>query len=156
MNLKLGSEKRISKNDIVEESREIIDYGIYFLISEDEVVYIGSSKSSCISRIKRHNKRISNFSSYCILPVDESVYLEEVETRFIYKFLPKLNRNLPFHGTITTIKRISQSCVDGVGRSKLQTILSAKGVEIKKLPRSRTKLVKRKPTILKLSDYIEN
>jgi hypothetical protein len=68
--------------------------GIYFLIAAKEVVYVGQSMN-CARRILEHvvDPR-KNFDSYFVLRCNPSC-LDELERRYVAKFHPILNINIP-------------------------------------------------------------
>lgn len=75
----------------VEKNFKFTIVGIYFLIWENELVYIGKS-NDVYTRIKQHKDKI--FDRYAIIecPIEE---LELWEGIFIHQFKPELNKNLP-------------------------------------------------------------
>jgi len=81
----------LSKEDILNKKikyeREV---GIYFLIKEEEIVYIGQS-ISISSRICSHStSRLKDFDSYYFVNCFREE-LDELETKYIYKFMPRHN-----------------------------------------------------------------
>ncbi|MDA8256318.1 MAG: GIY-YIG nuclease family protein [Betaproteobacteria bacterium] len=61
--------------------------GIYFLMQEGEIVYIGQSRN-VQNRIAQHGDK--RFDSYAVLPCPDAT-LEKNERRLILKFKPKYN-----------------------------------------------------------------
>lgn len=75
----------------VEKNFKFIIVGIYFLIWENEIVYIGKS-NDVYTRIKQHKDKIFDRYSIIECPIEE---LELWEGIFIHEFKPELNKNLP-------------------------------------------------------------
>lgn len=66
--------------------------GVYFLLSEGEIVYIGRS-IDCTRRLLEHIAAPSKaFDSYHIIECDAKA-IDELEARYIRKFRPMLNIN---------------------------------------------------------------
>ena len=61
--------------------------GIYLLINDEEVVYVGQTKSG-LRRIMQHNDKVFNKYSFVETPLDELDYYEDI---YIMKFQPKYN-----------------------------------------------------------------
>jgi len=80
--------------------------GIYFLIINDKIIYVGQSKD-VYKRINAHrDDKIFNKFSY--IKIEES-NLADLEAHFIYHLKPEKNLNLPqnkYYKTITQIKQI--------------------------------------------------
>lgn len=100
----------VSFEEILQNSIPIDDglaCGIYFLISGEEVVYVGQSKYSIQSRIKSHIKD-KTFDRYYIIPcaIDELDYLE---TKFIAEYTPIYNRAIKASDGIIFIKVLEKS-----------------------------------------------
>lgn len=65
--------------------------GIYFLLQDNELVYIGQS-NNCGRRIYDHlTENVKAFNRACYLPIDEAD-LSDIESALINVFRPKLNR----------------------------------------------------------------
>jgi len=77
--------------------------GIYVLMHEREIVYVGQSVN-CHTRIGSHlNDPLKVFDSYFIIECPES-RLDEMEAKYIVKFRPKFNLFIP---TVTnSIKKL--------------------------------------------------
>jgi hypothetical protein len=77
--------------------------GIYFLIKDNEIVYVGKSKR--ISYRLNDHKRVKDFNRVFFIECNEED-LDEVERTYIRKFLPKLNiaNNYPIHRTHGVIR----------------------------------------------------
>ena len=63
---------------------------IYFLIKDNEIVYVGQTKAG-LSRIFQHNDK--KFDSYSIIECEQSE-LDELENEYIIKFNPKYNKTI--------------------------------------------------------------
>ena len=69
--------------------------GIYFLIRDHHVVYVGQSISNILVRIAAHT-RDKEFDSYAVIPVDDpSIDLNTLEAAYIYQLEPHYNGYLP-------------------------------------------------------------
>lgn len=67
--------------------------GVYFLIYEKEIVYVGSSQTA-ISRIDHHRKGNKIlFDYHYILPCSKK-NLASLENYYIFKFCPKYNKRI--------------------------------------------------------------
>jgi len=64
--------------------------GVYFLIKDDEIIYVGQSRN-IIYRIGVHSRKVE-FDSFSYIEVDEEL-LSIVEQSFIKRFNPRLNIN---------------------------------------------------------------
>lgn len=64
--------------------------GVYFLIQDNEIVYVGSSSSDVLNRILGHHKKGSiPFSNYYFLEINHDYRL--IESLYIIKLHPKYN-----------------------------------------------------------------
>lgn len=66
---------------------------VYFLIDNDEVVYVGKA-TNYFSRINQH-KCNKKFSHYYIIPLNNDIQRSIVEAYYILTFKPKYNLQLP-------------------------------------------------------------
>ena len=78
-----------------QENGKIFEYcniqnGIYFLLKNDEVVYIGKSTRG-FSRIGEHKNK--DFNKYAILEIKDKNMLNFYESKYILKYQPKYNGN---------------------------------------------------------------
>jgi len=62
--------------------------GIYFLIKERKIIYIGQS-NNILTRITTHSNS-KDFDSYSYIPCDESI-LDKLESLYIHVYQPELN-----------------------------------------------------------------
>lgn len=88
----LTNKTLLGKDDIVSSSIPWENLsGVYFLISEDEVVYVGQSVN-VYSRIYEHSK-LKKFEKYAYIQCPEPM-LDKLESLYIHLLQPKLNGNL--------------------------------------------------------------
>ena len=69
--------------------------GLYFLIRNEEIVYVGKSNKNVFQRISNHtrNKEFDSFS-YELHPNKSEDGLSELEAEYIAKFAPEYNKQL--------------------------------------------------------------
>ncbi len=65
---------------------------VYFLLNDDEIVYVGQSSNNAGERINKHLFEGKEFNSFSTIKV-ESEYLDLVESFYIHIFNPTLNAN---------------------------------------------------------------
>lgn len=70
--------------------------GIYFLLKDKEIVYVGQS-IDIDRRIKDHSYNGKDFDSFEYIECDKSD-LTRLETLYIVKFQPMLNKIIPLYG----------------------------------------------------------
>jgi excinuclease UvrABC nuclease subunit len=89
--LTFDSEQLLTEAEIVGLAREMKVYcGIYFLILDDKIVYVGQS-NNIYNRLARHiHGKSKNFNQFSFIevPLDQ---LNMVETAYIHHFRPKYN-----------------------------------------------------------------
>ena len=68
--------------------------GIYFLIRDNHVVYVGQSVSNVLVRIAQHTLD-KEFDSFTVITVDESLDLNTLEAAYIYQLEPQYNNGMP-------------------------------------------------------------
>ena len=116
----------IIKNKILIKDKELC--GVYFLIKNDEIVYIGSS-INVESRINEHQKeRKILFDHYFI--IKEKYDFKTLEIQYILQFIPKYNtslgssKNLLQFGLIraSTIKQINHRCNIHISPTIIQSL----------------------------------
>lgn len=74
--------------------------GIYFLIKDGEIVYVGQSVD-CEARVKKHiQEGEKGFTSYHVFPCHTD-HLNLYEAFCLWKFQPKYNHHLPIQPFIT-------------------------------------------------------
>jgi len=95
----------ITKEEIINNSKNLQPpkIGIYFLIRNNSIVYIGQTKN-LKTRLENHSRHNGvGFNSYYFLPVnlhkinekDLDIVLSDLEAYFIVKFAPHENWQLP-------------------------------------------------------------
>lgn len=87
-----------SKNDILKkaQSADISPCGIYFLIQNNEIVYVGKS-NSVYFRISQHLKHgTKKFDSFAYIECSEE-QLDVLEARYYLKFRPAYNAKEPIY-----------------------------------------------------------
>ena len=86
--------EEILKNKTGVEDGEFKAKGVYFLIKDDEIVYVGQS-TNIFARVTSHS-RTKEFDSftYELKPKATSFELDQLETKYIGKFTPKYNKQL--------------------------------------------------------------
>lgn len=89
--LKLCPYAFLREQDIVDKSRELVPLvGVYFLIQDKEVVYIGQA-IDIYRRIGQHQyDKNKQFNRYAFILCDKSE-LDIIETLYIHHFSPKYN-----------------------------------------------------------------
>jgi len=91
----MGNYRSFEKDYILKNSlskNELIFSGIYFLISDKEIVYVGKSKDVAC-RINNHKKEdVKKFDNVFFIKVPEKE-LESTENYYISKFKPKYNKS---------------------------------------------------------------
>lgn len=94
----------VDADEILSRSRPAVSaVGVYFLIREEEIVYVGQS-NNIHARISYHmqctNKKFDSFS-YINVPLER---LNNVESHYIEKFEPEYNRT-GYEGAFTPVNR---------------------------------------------------
>jgi len=95
-------------NNKIESPKIEVQRGIYFLIQENKIVYIGSSNQPN-ERIVGHlatGKII--FDSFYIIKVNKDDDLRIIEAKYIFKYSPKYNKMLPASKYFKTIGMTSK------------------------------------------------
>ena len=89
-----NKEKLLKKKETVDKNGETAR-GLYFLIRNDEIVYVGKSNKSVFQRVNNHarDKEFDSFS-YELHPNKSEYELSELEAEYIAKFAPEYNRRL--------------------------------------------------------------
>ena len=89
---------KLEKEDILKQAKTNLNVrkkGIYFLIDNDEIVYVGKSEKSIFERIRSHKKDDNKeFDSFFYKEINENVDLNRIETMYIAKFTPKYNKSI--------------------------------------------------------------
>jgi len=75
--------------------------GLYFLIRQGRVVYVGQSTSNILARIAQHTFD-KEFDSFTVIPAPHDADLNEIEAAYIYQLEPHYNSSLPRNGRYYT------------------------------------------------------
>jgi hypothetical protein len=68
--------------------------GVYFLMRDNEIIYVGISKQ-IDRRVWQHKDKLMPFNRVAWLTWIPEMYLASVEAYYIYEFRPKLNNKYP-------------------------------------------------------------
>jgi len=101
-----------------------IDKFIYFLMKDNELMYIGMSNGNLLSRLNSHIKS-KNFDSVLYKTVLRESSLGKIEKRLITKYRPKLNKEFIFNDAKYDIFDLKTEEVIRDTKSNLLTILNA-------------------------------
>lgn len=84
--------------------------GIYFLINDDEVIYVGKSNAIC-RRLMQHRRAGRRFSHYWYFGDVPELFVEYVEAFYIHTLMPPLNEKYPLtHQVVSAaIKKINRA-----------------------------------------------
>lgn len=88
----------------ISKKTNYIKSGVYFLIYEKEIVYVGSSMNIYARLTAHNNNKNLEFDSYSIIEAPEKD-LKELEADYIFWFTPEHNKNL-YSENIKQIARI--------------------------------------------------
>ena len=93
-----------SVENIILMSREYSWYsGIYFLLNDDEIVYVGISED-VYTRIAKHRKEgKKKFNRVTVFQVEDEKLRSDLEVEYIVHLAPKYNKNIPRSDKWTTI-----------------------------------------------------
>jgi hypothetical protein len=67
--------------------------GIYFLVKDREIVYVGQSGFDVLARISKHRREGRDFDAYAFMQCDKDK-VDEFESMYITALMPKLNMSL--------------------------------------------------------------
>jgi len=89
----------LSEGQILKKSEplQFAERGIYFLIKDDRVVYVGQSRSNMLQRIAQHTHD-KDFDAVAVHAVPERyglTDLDELEAAYIYELTPPYNAIMP-------------------------------------------------------------
>lgn len=93
--------KLLKSEDIIKNSsffKNNPSAGVYFLLKDNEIVYVGTSDKDCTLRISIH-KKDKDFDKYYILECKDKKKREFLESEYIFKFSPKYNRSISKNNT---------------------------------------------------------
>lgn len=98
---------------------------IYFLVSENEIVYVGQTLS-LPNRLLSHKKN-KEFDSYYAYECEKED-MTKLECYFIIKFNPKYNKLLPWESDeYLTLNMLKNRF--GIGKIKAKKMITSKGAE---------------------------
>lgn len=100
--------------------------GVYFLMREENVVYVGQS-INVLSRIQKHkNDKTKDFNLYNYILCDVES-LDIMESLYIHRFKPEYNKNVPisFHMIISALNRPTYKSGPKEGKPKKKVLCSA-------------------------------
>ena len=116
-----------------------IQNAIYFLVNNDEVIYVGQTKNG-LKRILQHGDKVFNKYSFIEKPIEELDYWEDY---YIMKYQPKYNNSynhnrLSLNSAYNQLKYYVKSYIN---MFEFPEYIEKKGIEIK--------MFKNVPTITK-------
>lgn len=118
----LYSEFNIS--EIIKLTKSGIDKFVYFLMKDNELVYIGMSNGNLLGRLNSHIKS-KNFDYVLYKTVLRESSLGKIEKRLITKYRPKLNKEFIFSDAKYDIFDLKTEEIIRDTKSNLLTILNA-------------------------------
>jgi len=83
--------------DAILANRQLVRHafpGIYFLIRDGEIVYVGQSTCNILERIVSH-LRNKDFDSFTVIHMTSDVDLNAVEAAYVYALRPEYNKSMP-------------------------------------------------------------
>lgn len=88
---KVESIELLARSEIIAASRSMIEQicGVYFLLQDEEIVYVGQS-TDFYARLLTHSKSLT-FNRFSIIECPKS-RLDDVELLYIQQFSPKFNK----------------------------------------------------------------
>ena len=87
------SYKQVTIEAIIKETRRNRNCFIYFLLKDDNLVYVGKSNNNIFARINSHIKD-KEFDSAYYTAISSEELLDEYEKKYIVKYKPKYNKQL--------------------------------------------------------------
>lgn len=107
----------VNKRDILDKAIKVSEaytYGIYFLLKNNKIVYIG--KTSCGIRRMHAHLGYKDFDSFSFFPCSKE-YLEAAESENIFKYKPEYNKKISGKYTYNKKNRIFLLRGDGVKKN---------------------------------------
>ena len=85
-----------STDEILANSQRVrhVFPGIYFLIRDGEIVYVGQSTCNILAHIT-HHLRDKDFDSFTVIHMTGDVDLNAVEAAYVYALRPEYNKSMP-------------------------------------------------------------
>jgi len=97
-----------SKNYILRQ-KNVISPCIYFLINDNEIVYVGQNINGGLERVNAHAKLgKKKFNYYTIIKCDYK-NMNEIEAEYILKFEPIYNKIIPVNSKYKSLVKIKKS-----------------------------------------------
>jgi len=145
-NKELYSEFNIS--EIIKLKKSGIDKFVYFLMKDNELVYIGMSNGNLLSRLNSHIKD-KDFDSVLYKTVLREPSLSKIEKNLITKYRPKLNKDLIFTNAKYSIFDLKTEEVIRDTKDNLINILKSNKTSIEGLLSERNKKMYSRYVLLK-------
>jgi hypothetical protein len=92
-NFSTESYKQVTIEAVIKETRRNRNCFIYFLVNDDNLVYVGKSNNGILGRINSHIKD-KDFDSAYYVAISSEELLDEYERKYIVKYKPKYNKQL--------------------------------------------------------------
>ena len=107
-----------------------VQSGIYILINDDEVVYVGKTENG-LKRIMQHNDKIFNKYSFIEVPREELDYYEDM---YIMKFQPKYNNFYSYYrvSVESAYRQLRYVVKKNMNIEEFKEFILNKNIEIKK------------------------
>lgn len=84
---------------------------VYFLISEDKIVYVGKTCRG-LERMQSHTigteSKTKKFDSYFFIKCQDEEEMSELETSYIIQYNPKYNKTLPSNAKFVSISKAKE------------------------------------------------
>ena len=106
-----------------------VKVGIYILLNDDEVVYVGQTKSG-LKRIMQHNDKVFNKYSYIETSKEDLDYYEDL---YIMKYQPKYNNFYSYYRTsiIGSYNRLKTNLKRKLNLQQYKDFIINNNIEIK-------------------------
>lgn len=116
-----------SESEIKRFAQPVVrECGVYFLLDDDEIVYVGQS-TDIEARISVHyNQKKKRFNRYTYLSCSAE-YLNDIEAHYIVHLAPKYNVKLPENSRWATVKDIKNRY--GIAVPKIRKYITEHGIE---------------------------
>ena len=113
----------MTSEEIIKKATSVDDRfqcGVYFLIDQELIVYVGQSRSNIIGRITAH-KKDKIFDRYHVIECKESD-LDQLEAHYISQFTPIYNRSIRSNDKLIFIKQFSENISNHSGNMRYVVI----------------------------------
>lgn len=127
-------EEMLSEETIINESLIIkylfdrCDIGIYFLLKDNKIVYVGQTKNGFNRIINHLHNRTIDFDSFHFINIKDTDRLNEIELKYILKFNPKYNKSIS--SIIPSADYISMDKLKKIIKDKVHTCYKIKIINI--------------------------